>query len=114
WFQDSGSHRHFSNRYSQSPLWPGGIGSTGESPVVQTRATARTDTPTSWEERGTVLTMLRYTRDTAAARCEAIAVEQVGATPLPTSPHWPSSDAVSRRVPVRRRSYGRDAAPVAP
>lgn len=47
---------------------------------------ARTDTPTSWDERSTLLTMLQYTRDTAAAKCEHIAAEHVGAAPLPASP----------------------------
>ena len=30
--------------------------------------------------------MLQYTRDTAAAKCEGLAVEHVGAAPLPDSP----------------------------
>jgi len=47
---------------------------------------ARTDTPASWDERSTLLTMLQYTRDTAAATCEDLAAEHVGATPLATSP----------------------------
>lgn len=47
---------------------------------------ARTDTPTSWDERRTLLSMLQYTRDTAAAKCEGIAPAHVGATPLTTSP----------------------------
>lgn len=46
----------------------------------------RTDTPASWDERSTLLTMLQYTRDTAAAKCEGVAAEHVGATPLATSP----------------------------
>ncbi len=46
----------------------------------------RTDRPTRWDERSTLLTMLQYTRDTAAARCEGLAPEHVGAAPLPDSP----------------------------
>ncbi|MGH3345275.1 MAG: DinB family protein [Carbonactinosporaceae bacterium] len=47
---------------------------------------ARTDTPRTWDERSTLLTMLQFTRDTAAAKCAGIEAEHVGATPLPTSP----------------------------
>jgi uncharacterized damage-inducible protein DinB len=46
----------------------------------------RNDTPTAWDERSTLLTMLSYTRQTAGAKCEGIAPELVGATPLETSP----------------------------
>lgn len=46
----------------------------------------RTDTPQAWDERTTLLTMLQYTRDTAAAKCEALAGEQAGRQLLPTSP----------------------------
>lgn len=44
------------------------------------------DEPTSWDERTTLLTMLQYTRDVAAARCRDLAVEHVAATPLESSP----------------------------
>jgi uncharacterized damage-inducible protein DinB len=46
----------------------------------------RTDYPPAWDERTTLLSLLDYTRKTAAAKCEGIAAEHVGATPLATSP----------------------------
>jgi uncharacterized damage-inducible protein DinB len=46
----------------------------------------RTDEPQAWDERSTLLTMLRYTRDTAAAKCEGLAPEHVGGRLLRTSP----------------------------
>ncbi len=46
----------------------------------------RTDTPTAWDERSTLLTLLDYTRDSVTAKCEALAAEHVGAAPLSTSP----------------------------
>jgi uncharacterized damage-inducible protein DinB len=46
----------------------------------------RTDTPTSWDERSTVLTMLQYTRDTAAEKCSGLAADKVASAPLPLSP----------------------------
>ena len=46
----------------------------------------RTDTPEAWDERTTLLTMLQYTRDTAAEKCRDLADEHVGAAPLPGSP----------------------------
>ncbi|QIK67748.1 DinB family protein [Nocardioides sp. HDW12B] len=44
------------------------------------------DRPPSWDERATLLTMLDYTRRSAFAKCEGLAPELVGATPLTTSP----------------------------
>ncbi|HEX4018667.1 MAG TPA: DinB family protein [Frankiaceae bacterium] len=46
----------------------------------------RTDTPPTWDERTTLLSMLDYTRQTAHAKCAGIAAEFVGVTPLATSP----------------------------
>jgi uncharacterized damage-inducible protein DinB len=46
----------------------------------------RTDSPEAWDERTTLLTMLQYTRDTAAEKCRDLAEEHVGAAPLPGSP----------------------------
>ena len=46
----------------------------------------RTDSPSAWDERTTLLTMLQYTRDTAAEKCRDLADEHVGAAPLPGSP----------------------------
>jgi uncharacterized damage-inducible protein DinB len=46
----------------------------------------RTDIPNAWDERTVLLAMLDYTRETARTKCEGIAPEHVGATPLDTSP----------------------------
>jgi len=46
----------------------------------------RTDTPTAWDERTTLLTLLQYTRDTAAEKCRGLDAAHVGAAPLPLSP----------------------------
>lgn len=48
--------------------------------------TTRTDTPTAWDERSTLLTMLQYTRDTAAEKCRGLGPEHVGTAPFATSP----------------------------
>jgi uncharacterized damage-inducible protein DinB len=47
---------------------------------------ARRDTPDTWDERATLTTMLQYTRETAAAKCEDLAPHDSGTAPLPTSP----------------------------
>jgi uncharacterized damage-inducible protein DinB len=44
------------------------------------------DLPPAWDERTTLLTMLQYTRDVAAAKCRSLGDEHVGAAPLATSP----------------------------
>ena len=46
----------------------------------------RTDKPTSWDERTTLLAMLQYTRDTAAEKCRGLSDGQAAETPLPGSP----------------------------
>ncbi|SDP72889.1 Protein of unknown function [Pedococcus dokdonensis] len=46
----------------------------------------RTDSPDAWDERTTLLTMLQYTRDTAAEKVRGLAEEHVGSAPLPGSP----------------------------
>jgi uncharacterized damage-inducible protein DinB len=46
----------------------------------------RTDIPTTWDERTTLLTLLQHTRDTAAEKCRGLAAAHVGAAPLPLSP----------------------------
>jgi uncharacterized damage-inducible protein DinB len=46
----------------------------------------RTDTPTSWDERSTLLAMLQYTRDTAAEKCRGLSDALAGSAPLPASP----------------------------
>ena len=46
----------------------------------------RTDHPAQWDERTTLLTMLQYTRDTAAAKCEGLPDGGSSAAPLVTSP----------------------------
>lgn len=47
---------------------------------------SRTDVPTSWDERSTLLTMLQHTRDTAAAKCQGLDAAGAAAAPLPGSP----------------------------
>ena len=46
----------------------------------------RSDLPDTWEERATLLAMLQYTRDTAAAKCEGLDPAGASAAPLPGSP----------------------------
>ena len=46
----------------------------------------RSDTPEVWDERTTLLTMLQYTRDTAAEKCRGLEAALGAATPLSTSP----------------------------
>jgi uncharacterized damage-inducible protein DinB len=46
----------------------------------------RTDTPSAWDERSTLLTMLQYTRDTAAEKCRNLSESGAAAAPLSTSP----------------------------
>jgi len=46
----------------------------------------RTDKPEQWDERSTLTTMLQYTRDTAAAKCEGLAADDAAATPVASSP----------------------------
>ena len=40
----------------------------------------RTDSPSAWDERTTLLTMLQYTRDTAAEKCRDLVDEHVGSS----------------------------------
>jgi uncharacterized damage-inducible protein DinB len=47
---------------------------------------SRTDTPEAWDERTTLLTLLQYTRDTAAAKCEGLDATGASAAPLASSP----------------------------
>ncbi len=47
---------------------------------------SRTDLPTAWDERTTLLAMLQYTRDTAAEKCRDLAAHHAGSAPLPGSP----------------------------
>lgn len=49
-------------------------------------AVTRTDLPTTWDERATLLAMLQYTRDTAAEKCRGLDAAGASATPLPGSP----------------------------
>ena len=46
----------------------------------------RTDLPTAWDERSTLLAMLQYTRDTAAEKCRGLDAAGASAAPLPGSP----------------------------
>ncbi|MDQ1603661.1 MAG: hypothetical protein QOE01_1506 [Actinomycetota bacterium] len=49
-------------------------------------ASKRTDLPTAWDDRATLLQMLVYTRDTAMWKCEGLSDEQARRALLPTSP----------------------------
>ncbi len=44
------------------------------------------DTPTTWDERTTLLTMLAYTRACALVHLDGLDPTAIGAAPLPTSP----------------------------
>jgi uncharacterized damage-inducible protein DinB len=46
----------------------------------------RTDHPQSWDERSTLLTMLRYTRETGIAKAIGLTDAQAAAAPMATSP----------------------------
>lgn len=46
----------------------------------------RTDTPGAWDERTTLLTMLQYTRASAAQKCRDLSGSGAAAAPLSTSP----------------------------
>lgn len=46
----------------------------------------RTDIPTAWDERTTLLTMLQHTRTFAAEKCRDLDAAGASAAPLPTSP----------------------------
>jgi uncharacterized damage-inducible protein DinB len=52
----------------------------------QAAAMTRTDVPATWDERATLLAMLQYTREIAAAKCRGLSAANASATPLPTSP----------------------------
>lgn len=45
-----------------------------------------TDEPATWDERATLLSMLQYTRDTAAHRCRGLSDAGAASAPLSTSP----------------------------
>jgi uncharacterized damage-inducible protein DinB len=55
----------------------------------------RTDTPTSWDERGTVTAMLDYVRATVRAKCDGLSEEGARSAPLPGSPLTTISGLVS-------------------
>jgi uncharacterized damage-inducible protein DinB len=44
------------------------------------------DTPSSWDERTTLTTMLDYARDTVRVKCEGLSEADARSAPLPTSP----------------------------
>lgn len=50
--------------------------------MKHSRAMRRTDTPSTWGERATLLTMLQYTRDTAVEECRGLASEQASSAPV--------------------------------
>ncbi len=53
---------------------------------VSVAGVVRSDTPSTWDERATVLAMLQYTRDTAAEKCRDLDAHHTGAAPLAASP----------------------------
>lgn len=53
---------------------------------VRLSGMTRTDTPEVWDERSTLLTMLQYTRDTAANKCRGLSDLLAGSAPLASSP----------------------------
>ena len=57
--------------------------------------TDRTDVPSSFDERTTLLTMLDYTRKTAIAKCAGISEENARKAPLPGSPLMTVSGLIS-------------------
>ncbi len=57
--------------------------------------TKRTDVPTSFDERTTLLTLLDYTRRTAIAKCEGISEENARKALLPDSPMMTVSGVIS-------------------
>jgi uncharacterized protein DUF664 len=46
----------------------------------------RTDTPTEWDERSTLMALLHYVRATVARKCEGLSDELARQAPLPASP----------------------------
>jgi uncharacterized damage-inducible protein DinB len=50
------------------------------------QAMPRSDTPTTWDERATLLAMLQYTRDTAIEKSLGLADDQAANAPLASSP----------------------------
>jgi len=55
----------------------------------------RTDIPTSWDERASLMTLLRYTRATARYKCEDLTEEHAREAPLPNSPLMTVSGVVN-------------------
>lgn len=60
------------------------------------------DTPSSWDERTTLTTMLDYARDTVRAKCEGLSEENARSAPLPSSPLTTISGLVSHLFWVER------------
>ena len=55
----------------------------------------RTDTPTEWDERSTLMALLHYVRNTVARKCEGLSDELARQAPLPASPLTTVSGLVS-------------------
>jgi uncharacterized damage-inducible protein DinB len=55
----------------------------------------RTDTPTEWDERSTLIALLHYVRATVARKCEGLTDELARQAPLPGSPLTNISSLVS-------------------
>jgi uncharacterized damage-inducible protein DinB len=67
----------------------------------------------SWDERALLLTMLRYTQQTAVAKVSGLSEELARATPLPTSPRMSLSNVLNHlrwveRSWVNTRLFGAD------
>ena len=67
----------------------------------------------SWDERALLLTMLRYTQQTAVAKVSGLSEELARATPLPTSPRMSLSNVLNHlrwveRSWVNTRLFGGD------
>lgn len=56
----------------------------------------------SWDERALLLTMLRYTQQTAVAKASGLSEELARATPLPTSPRMSLSNVLNHLRWVER------------
>ena len=49
-------------------------------------ATVRTDTPTEWDERSTLMALLHHVRGTVARKCDGLSDELARQAPMPGSP----------------------------
>lgn len=66
------------------------------------RSMTRTDTPTTWDERGTLVAMLDYVRATARYKCEGVSEADARSAPLPGSPLMTMSGLINHLLWVER------------